>query len=225
LRLQRYAKAKNINLASKGRILCFIGPPGVGKTFFSKKYAKAMGRKWFKINVGGESNSNLIVGGKSEHIGAKVGEIINAIRETDSRDPVILIDEVDKTSERGEESGLRDVLLHVLDSEQNKAFIDNYINVAVDISEITFILTANDEEKIPGPLKSRLEIVRLKGYNEAQKIEIGKIIINETFQENYGNANRNLFEIEEEALRTLIQKDKNEEGVRQLKINLEEIIR
>jgi ATP-dependent Lon protease len=205
--------------------LCFVGSPGVGKTFFSKKYAKAMGRNFFKINVGGEGNGNFIVGGKPEHVGAKLGQIIKAIRETDSRDPVILIDEVDKTNERGGENNLRDTLLHVLDPEQNKSFVDNYIDVAVDISEITFILTANDEEKIPGPLKSRLEIVKLKGYDEEQKITIGKMIINETFQENYDNANRDLFEMEEEALRTLIQKNKNDEGIRQLKINLEEIIR
>ncbi|WNE40956.1 MAG: Lon protease [Mycoplasmataceae bacterium] len=202
--LQKYAKNKGINLNQNGRILWFIGPPGTGKTTFAEIFAEAMGRKLFRINAGGENDANLIIGGKTEHVGAKVGQIINAIRETDSRNPVILIDEIDKAGEKIGESELKNSLLHVLDPKQNKNFTDNYIDVAVDISEITFILTANDERKIPEPLKNRLEIIRLEGYNEIQKFSIGKKIIDETFKKNYGNANRELFEIKEEALKKLI---------------------
>jgi len=223
--LQKYAKQKNINVAQRGKILCFVGPPGVGKTRFAKKLAMAMNRKFFRINVGGESNPQIIVGSEPNFLGSRVGGIIKAIRETDSRDPVILIDEIEKAKEKHQEGSLKDVLLHVLDPEQNKEFTDKYIDVAVDISEITFVLTTNDETKIPGPLKHRLEIIQLKGYNETEKFNIGKIIVDETFQENYANANRNLFEIEDEALRTLIKKNEKEEGVRQLKRGIEEIIR
>ncbi|CFW92764.1 Putative ATP-dependent Lon protease [endosymbiont DhMRE of Dentiscutata heterogama] len=224
LMFERYAKAKNINSTQKGRILCFVGPPGTGKTFFAEKIAEAMSRKFYRINVGGTSNPQVITGSEPNFVGSRVGQIVNAIRETDSRDPVILIDEVEKGGKSHQEGNLTDALLHILDPEQNEEFTDHYINVTVDISEITFILTANDLDKIPSPLKSRLEIINLKGYNEEQKAKISRIIIDKTFKKYYDNANKELFEIEEEALKTLISKTK-EEGVRQLKQKIEEIIR
>ncbi|MCE8159176.1 MAG: AAA family ATPase [Candidatus Moeniiplasma glomeromycotorum] len=221
---KKYFKDKGIKVNEEGKILCLIGPPGVGKTFFAGKFAEALGRKFFSINVGGENDPEVIFGSDPKYQRTKVGKIIQAIQETKSCDPVILLDEVEKSGEdKMKGTSLKDALLHVLDPEQNENFRDKFLDIPIDISQVTFILTANDEEKIPGPLKSRLEIIRLKGYKEPEKLQIGKMIIEKIFSENYDNANRNLFEMGEAALKTLIAKTK-EEGVRQLKIEIKKII-
>jgi ATP-dependent Lon protease len=152
LLIRKYFKAKNIKASEKGKILCLSGPPGVGKTYLGSKIAEVLGRKFFHINVGGEGSEQIINGSRTL-VGSKVGGIIQAIQETKSCNPIILIDEVDKIKQ-DMQSGLINSLLHALDSEQNQEFNDLFLDIKLDISQITFILTANDLEKIPEPLKT-----------------------------------------------------------------------
>ncbi|CAI2162293.1 13559_t:CDS:2 [Funneliformis geosporum] len=188
---KKYFKDQNIKFRESGKILCFVGPAGVGKTKFAKVIAKAMGRPFFKINVAGESDPQIII--------------------------------VEKMGESPIKGSPKDALLHVLDPEQNQEFRDKFLNIELDISRITFILTANSLDGLSEPLKNRLKIVKLKGYNEMEKLSIGKLEIENVFRETYGNAKRDLFEMNDDTLRVLIGKVK-EEGVRQLKKEIENII-
>jgi hypothetical protein len=221
---KKYLEVKGIGDKERGKVLCFVGPPGVGKTFFASKFAEALGRKFYPINVGGASSTIIITGGEEMWVGAKSGGIVDAIVKTESCDPVILLDEVEKSSKEGHHGSIENALLHVLDPEQNQHFMDHFLDVEIDISRIIFILTANEITKIPDPLKNRLEIVKLRAYEESEKLEIGKITIDKVFSEDYENNNRNLFEMTEEALRVLISKTKDESGVRQLEGKIKKII-
>ncbi|MCE8163290.1 MAG: AAA family ATPase [Candidatus Moeniiplasma glomeromycotorum] len=224
LLLQKYFSAKGIKDPEAGRFFCFVGPPGTGKTFFAHKFAEAIGRKFFKINLGGASDTAIIRGGKSHFRSSEAGDIVKAIADTESRDPVVLLDEVDKTSSFFGSGGIENALLHVLDPEQNRDFKDEFLDVGIDISFFTFVLTANDISKVPAPLKNRLEIIRVKEYTEEQKFQIGKMTIGKIFSESYQDKNKDLFEITDGALRTLIGKVE-EEGVRQLERKIKDLIR
>jgi len=224
LLLQKYFSAKGIKDPEAGRFFCFVGPPGTGKTHFAREFAEAIGRKYFKINLGGASDASIIRG-NGEHIrSSKQGEILNAITETESRDPVVLLDEVDKTGVSFGSGSIENTLLHVLDPEQNRNFKDEFLGLEIDISPFTFILTANDIGKVPDPLKNRLEIIRLKAYSGEEKFKIGKMTIGKIFAESYQDKNKDLFEITDGALRTLIGKIE-EEGVRQLERKIKDLIR
>ncbi|CAG8755295.1 8383_t:CDS:1, partial [Ambispora leptoticha] len=172
----------------------------------------------------GVSDAAIINGGKTSLVGEGVGEIIKAIVETESRDPVVLLDEVDKTSSWFGGGSIEDALLHVLDPEQNRNFKDCYLGVEIDISFFTFLLTANDLAKVPAPLRNRLEIIRLPAYTAEQKFQIGKMKIGKIFAESYQNKNKDLFEMTDGALRTLIGKIE-EEGVRQVERKIKDLIR
>nr|CAG8435674.1 12340_t:CDS:2 [Entrophospora candida] len=185
LLLQEIGKAENIDVSEGGKALCFVGPPGVGKTHFAQKFAEATGRKFFGIDLGGASSS-VEKPGKDPHHGA-----------------------------------IEDALLKVLDSNRNRNFRDQFLNVEIDISRITFICTANKLGKISEPLKNRLEIIELKGYSKSEKIEIGKLTIEKIFRKKFKNKNRNLFEMTEGGLRALVSKT-NEEGARQLESKIED---
>jgi ATP-dependent Lon protease len=219
---EKYLKAKKIGSHKKEKNLCFVGPPGTGKTFFSGKFAEALGRKHFVVELSGARSSAIISGGLGQWVGSESGKIIDAIVETQSCDPVVLLDEVDKVGKDKNHGTIIDALLHILDRTKPE-FTDRFLDVRIDISRMIFVLTANELKKLPEPLKNRLQIVEIKKYNEQEKFETSKIIIKKIFAEDYENKNKDLFEMKDEALHFLISKVK-EPGVRKLEAKINDII-
>lgn len=220
-RIIEFLAVKIANKDLKSPIICLVGPPGVGKTSLAKSIANSINRNFVKMSVGGVHDESEIRGHRRTYLGAMPGRIIISMKKAKSNNPVFLIDEIDKMSQdfRGDPAS---ALLEVLDPEQNKFFSDNYIEEEYDLSDVMFIVTANNIENIPSPLRDRLEIIELNSYIEFEKLDIAKNYLIPKIIKSHGNKK---IEITDEAILDIIRYYTKEAGVRDLERKIEEIVR
>jgi ATP-dependent Lon protease len=223
-RILEHLAVRKLNPNGKSPILCFVGPPGVGKTSLGQSIARATGRKFQRIALGGVHDEAEVRGHRRTYIGALPGSIIQAIRRAESRTPVLMFDEIDKLGMGGFHGDPSSALLEVLDPEQNSKFRDNYLGVDFDLSKVMFITTANMLDTIPGPLRDRMEIIQLPGYTTEEKMEIAnRYLVKRQLEANGLDSNK--VEIKTETIRAIIEDYTREAGVRTLERDIGAVLR
>jgi len=222
-RIIEFLAVKQMTQELRGPILCLVGPPGVGKTSLAFSIAKAINRNFVKMSVGGINDEAEIIGHRKTYIGANPGRIISSMKKSGSINPIFLIDEIDKMTKdiKGDPAS---TLLDVFDPEQNKLFVDNYIEEEYDLSKVMFITTANYVEQIPEALRDRLEILELSGYTEYEKLDICKNHLINKISKEHG-INENIIKFTDESLLTIIRYYTKEAGVRELERKVSTVIR
>ena len=223
-RIIEYLSVRNISNTLKGPILCLVGPPGVGKTSIARSIANCMNRNFVRMSLGGVRDEAEIRGHRKTYIGSIPGRIIYGIKQAKSKNPLFLLDEIDKMSNefRGDPA---DALLEVLDSEQNSTFRDHYLELDFDLSKVLFITTANSLETIPRPLMDRMEIIEISGYTSEEKLNIAKVhLIRKQLKEN-GIEDINKISFSDVAINCLIDNYTKESGVRELERKIASVIR
>jgi ATP-dependent Lon protease len=223
-RILEYLAVRKLNPTGKSPILCFVGPPGVGKTSLGQSIAKATDRKFQRVALGGTHDEAEIRGHRRTYIGALPGNVIQAVKRAGSRSGVLMLDEIDKLGAGGFHGDPSSALLEVLDPEQNAKFRDNYLGVDFDLSRVMFIATANQLDTIPGPLRDRMEIIQLPGYTEEEKVQIAlKYLVARQLESNGLTSSQ--VELKEEALRALVADYTREAGVRSLERQVGAVLR